>query len=82
MPDDYDDDVKKMVYEIHGDVKKINQHLENLNGKVERHEDEIADVEKKARNNSRKINIGVGIAITVSTGVGVAMSYVSSGALG
>lgn len=79
--EELDEDTRLVVYEIHGDVKRIQQHLDELNGAVARHEKDINKIQSKISDNSKRINYGVGAMFLVSLLVSVAAAVLSSGVL-
>lgn len=67
IPDEeLEEDTKLVVYKIHGDVKRIEQHLEQLNGTVSRHESDLNDLSDSIEKNQRRINYGVGAVALAS----------------
>lgn len=63
---DFDEDARLMVYEIHGDVKRIEQHLDELNGSVARHEGDISELDSRLGKIEKKVHYGVGAVLLVS----------------
>lgn len=77
--EELDEDTKLVVYKIHGDVKKIEQHLEQLNGAVSRHEEDIGDLSDSIEKNQRRINYGVGAVALASLSLSGVVALATAG---
>lgn len=81
----FDQDISLLVLEMHGDIKKIEQHMQQITNMIESNEgdilensDDISDLEDEVNTNKSKIKVVYGIATFVGAMAGAGAAALPS----